>query len=163
MSVNLLSSLNAIVAREQASLMEYTQILFSWPSLVVLLHPRVSFNPLHLNIRMHILHTVLYTFPKVLKKRICLTIKSFFTCWSFPLFSWPYCFIQGWSCKEELDASHSKGLKGWATWAGERFVRGLAIIISVRPPVNLPTTSFKASHGRRNARPAALTKGLVAS
>ena len=31
-----------------------------------------------------ILHTVLYTFPKVLTRRICLPIKSFF-CWaSFP-------------------------------------------------------------------------------
>ena len=30
------------------------------------------FNPLHPNISMHILHTVLYTFPKVLTGRICL-------------------------------------------------------------------------------------------
>ena len=36
------------------------------------------FNPLHPNISMHILHTVLYTFPKVLTRRICLTVKSFF-------------------------------------------------------------------------------------
>ena len=35
------------------------------------------FNPLHPNISMHILHTVLYTFPKVLTRRICLTIKSY--------------------------------------------------------------------------------------
>ena len=34
-------------------------------------------NPLHPNISMHILHTVLYTFPKVLTRRICLPIKSF--------------------------------------------------------------------------------------
>ena len=34
-------------------------------------------NPLHPNISMHILHTVLYTFPKMLTRRICLTIKSF--------------------------------------------------------------------------------------
>ena len=33
-------------------------------------------NPLHPNISMHILHTVLYTFPKRLARRICLTIKS---------------------------------------------------------------------------------------
>ena len=31
-------------------------------------------NPLHPNISMHILHTVLYTFPKVLTRRICLII-----------------------------------------------------------------------------------------
>ena len=34
------------------------------------------FNPLHPNISMYILHTVLYTFPKVLTRRIYLTIKS---------------------------------------------------------------------------------------
>ena len=32
-------------------------------------------NPLHPNISMHILHTILYTFPKVLTRRICLPIK----------------------------------------------------------------------------------------
>ena len=35
-------------------------------------------NPLHPNINMHILHTVLYKCPKVLIRRICLTIYSFF-------------------------------------------------------------------------------------
>ena len=35
-------------------------------------------NPLQPNISMHILHTVLYTSPKVLTRRICLRIKSFF-------------------------------------------------------------------------------------
>ena len=37
------------------------------------------FNPLHTKISMHILHNVLYTFPKVLTRRICLTIMSSFT------------------------------------------------------------------------------------
>ena len=37
----------------------------------------------------HILHTALYTFPKMLTKRICLSIKNFFRLWSLPLFSWP--------------------------------------------------------------------------
>ena len=37
-----------------------------------------SFNNLHSNISIHILHTVLCTFPKVLIRRICLTVKSFF-------------------------------------------------------------------------------------
>ena len=36
------------------------------------------FNPLHPNISMHILHTVLYIFPKMPTWGICLTIKSFF-------------------------------------------------------------------------------------
>ena len=36
-------------------------------------------HPLHPNISMYILHTVPYTFPKALSRRICLTIKSFFS------------------------------------------------------------------------------------
>ena len=44
-------------------------------------------NLLQLKISMHILHTVLYTFTKVLTGRICLIIKSFFSWWSFPVFS----------------------------------------------------------------------------
>ena len=47
---------------------------------------KASFNPLHPNISMHILHTVLCTFPKVLRRRICLTIRTFFSWWSFPVF-----------------------------------------------------------------------------
>ena len=62
---------------------------------------------------MHILHTVPYTFPKVLTGRICLTIHNFFSRWSFPLFSWPECVLQGWYCEEKLDAGHYKGSKDW--------------------------------------------------
>ena len=39
--------------------------------------------------------------------QICLKIKKFFSWLSFPLFSWPYCLIQGWYWKEKLDASYS--------------------------------------------------------
>ena len=52
-------------------------------------------NPLHPNLSMYTLSTVVYKFPEVLTRRICLTIKSvltiksFFSWWSFPLFSWP--------------------------------------------------------------------------
>ena len=61
---------------------------------------------------MHILHTVLYTFPKVWQGEFLLqSLKSFFSWWSFPLFSWHYCVIQWRYCKEKLDASHSWGLK----------------------------------------------------
>ena len=35
---------------------------------------------------MHVLHTVLYTFPNALARRICLPIKSFLPWWPFPLF-----------------------------------------------------------------------------
>ena len=41
--------------------------------------PLYVINPLQPNISMHILHTVLYTFLNVLTRRICLTIKSFFS------------------------------------------------------------------------------------
>ena len=75
---------------------------------VIYLEKNVKFsqivNPLHPDISMYILHTVLYTLPKVLTRRICLAMKSFFSWWSFPLFSWPYSMIQGWYCKEKLDA-----------------------------------------------------------
>ena len=33
---------------------------------------------------MHILHTVLYTFPKEVTRRVCLTIKNFFSGDHFP-------------------------------------------------------------------------------
>ena len=38
----------------------------------------LKLNSLKPDISMHILHTVLYMFPKVLKRRICRTINSFF-------------------------------------------------------------------------------------
>ena len=68
---------------------------------------RFRFNSVHPNISMHILHAVLCTFAKVLTRRICLIIQSFFSWWSFPLFSWHQCVIQQWYCHEKLDASHS--------------------------------------------------------
>ena len=49
----------------------------------------IILDPLHPHIITCIFHTVLHTFPKVLTRRICLTNKSFFSWWSFPLFSWP--------------------------------------------------------------------------
>ena len=45
--------------------------------------------PFAIDIIMQILHTILKTFSKVLTRRICLTIKSLFSWWSLPLFSWP--------------------------------------------------------------------------
>ena len=73
------------------------------------------FDPSHPKISMHILHTVLYTRPKVLTKRICLTINSFFNWWSFLPFSWPQHLIQWWYCKEKLDTSHYYGSKSYKT------------------------------------------------
>ena len=68
-------------------------------------------NPLHSIIGIHILHSVLLTFPMILTRRICLTIRSFLNKQSYVLFSWPILFIQGWYCKEKLEASHSLALK----------------------------------------------------
>ena len=55
--------------------MEMIPLWVWWPNL---------FNPLYLNISMHILHTVLNTFLKVLKRRICLTVKSSLVVDHFP-------------------------------------------------------------------------------
>ena len=73
-------------------------------------------NPWHSNISMHILHTVFYTFPKVLIRRICFTIKSSLSWWSFPSFLWPWCVIQEWYCKEKFDCGHSQGSEGYFTF-----------------------------------------------
>ena len=43
-----------------------------------------ALNPLHPNISMHILHSVLYTFLKGRKRRICLTVKSSLVVNHFP-------------------------------------------------------------------------------
>ena len=66
-----------------------TQKLLQWRTANQIL----GVDPLHPNISKHILHTVLYTFPKLLTRRIWLTIKSFFSWWSFPLLSWPWWVI----------------------------------------------------------------------
>ena len=57
--------------------------LTSTPSLLEFTYP---VNPLQPNISMQTLYTIVYTFPKVLTRRICLTIKSFLSL-SFPLLS----------------------------------------------------------------------------
>ena len=67
----------------------------------------VEYNPLHPNISMLILHNTLYFFPEVLTRRICSTIKNFFSFLSFSLFSWPLSVIQGSHCKGKFHASHS--------------------------------------------------------
>ena len=43
------------------------------------LHYYPEISPLHLDIRIHILYTPLYTFPNEPRRRICLMIKSFFS------------------------------------------------------------------------------------
>ena len=54
------------------------KMIFFIPSVIVVGFLGICLTPLHPNISMHILHTVLYMFLKVLTRRICLTIKSLF-------------------------------------------------------------------------------------
>ena len=61
-----------------------------------LLSVGILLKPLHPNISMHILHTVFYTIPRVLTRRICSTIER---------------FLMTLMCDSgKLDASHSRGL-----------------------------------------------------
>ena len=48
-------------------------------------------------------------FLKCWQGEFVLGLKNFFSWWSFHLFSWPWYVIQGWYCKEKLNARHSKG------------------------------------------------------
>lgn len=77
-----------------------------------ILNQLIHSEPFTPKVNMHILHTVLHTFPKRLTRRICFTIKSCFSRWSSPLLSWLSCLIQGWYCKEKSDAGHFQALKG---------------------------------------------------
>ena len=65
---------------------------------------------LHPNVNIHIPHTVLSTFSMVMKRRIYLTIRSFLNWWSFPQFAGSLHLIQGWDCKEKLEANNSQEL-----------------------------------------------------
>ena len=66
-----------------------------------------AINLKHPHISIHIVHTVLFTIFMVLKRRICLTIKSVIYRWSFHFFSWLFHLIQGWYWGEKLEASYS--------------------------------------------------------
>ena len=61
---------------------EYTKVCVSIREYVLRTVPtrRVSINPLHPKVSMHILHTVSYPFPQVLTRRFCRIIKSSYTC-----------------------------------------------------------------------------------
>ena len=74
-----------------------------------------DFSPLRPSSRIHILCSALCTFPMVLKRRICVTIRTSLNWWSSSLFSWPLHLIQGWYCKEKLEASQFSVLRSWAT------------------------------------------------
>ena len=67
-----------------------------------------AINPLLSLTSVSIFSILLPGHSRVLTRRICPTIKRFFIWWSSPLFSWHWCLIQGWCCKEKLDVSHDK-------------------------------------------------------
>ena len=73
---------------------------------------------------MHILHTFLYIFLLMLRRRICLTIWSFLNWWSFPVLSWPLHLIQGWYWTEKLNV-----WDGWISIAQEFFKLEHAFLI----------------------------------
>ena len=80
----------------------------------LLRHQKNYINPLHPH-SMYILHTVLSKLPEVLTRRICLTIKSFFSWLSFPSCSWPWCLFQLCKLRAKLttvDAGHSLVVMG---------------------------------------------------
>ena len=79
---------------------------------------RISPNkntPIHPCTGIRIIQIVLFTFPLVQTRRICLKISSFLKWWSFQLFSWQLYLINGWYCKDKLKTSYSKGWKGQKT------------------------------------------------
>ena len=79
-------------------------------------HPeRTLVDLLHLNISIHILHTVIFIFPTVMARRICFTIRTFLHWRSLPFYSWHLHLIQGCYCEEKLEANHSEGFKGSLT------------------------------------------------
>ena len=104
-----------------------------------------SLNPLHLHISMSILHTVLYTFPKVRTRRICLTIKSFFGCWSFPLFSWPWCLIQGNIVRRNRCQSLSK-VKGLSYACSQKFITTKFVQIRLIKSTGINISIWATSH-----------------
>ena len=79
-------------------------------------------HPLNPNISMYILHTVLYTLLKVLTRRICLTINSFFSWWSF-LYSRDLIWLSGGIVKVTLRGQRLGGGPLQTTWSFFRRVK----------------------------------------
>ena len=79
-------------------------------------------HPLNPNISMYILHTVLYTLLKVLTRRICITINSFFSWWSF-LYSRDLIWLSSGIVKVTLRGQRSGGGPLQTTWSFFRRVK----------------------------------------
>ena len=82
---------------------------------------------------MHILHTVLYTFPKALKKTICFNNGELLWLAIISSIIVTLSVIPGWYCKDKLGASHS-------LWVGQ--VRGWKLAVVHRSPT-LSCLSYK--------------------
>ena len=74
---------------------------------------------------MHILHTVLYTFPKALKKTICFNNGELLWLAIISSIIVTLSVIPGWYCKDKLGACHSP-------WVGQ--VRGWKLAVVHRSP-----------------------------
>ena len=74
-------------------------------------YPFTDINPLHSNISMHILHTVLIYFVRCWQGEFVYRLKASFVGDHF-LYSHDFNVIQGWYCREKLDANHPSGFKG---------------------------------------------------
>ena len=119
----------------------------------------------HPNISMWVLQTVPYTFPDVLTRRICLTIKSLLNLLCFSQFSWPSCLIQRRYCCEKLDAHHCvKSFGGFSlkqdkqvSFTAEKLYTFLRITVSaaqIKPYINMdiyykPFSTFFIWHGQK--------------
>ena len=71
-----------------------------------------SINPLHPDVNMRILHTVLYTFPEMLTGRFCFTDQKLLLLVIISFILMTLMCDSGVILWEKLDACHSQGLKG---------------------------------------------------
>ena len=78
----------------QRKVKTYVQSSFLWPSTPWSQYAYSPYSSLQLS-------------TGIEKENLFNNQKSFLSWWSFPLFSWRYCLIQGWYCMEKLDASRS--------------------------------------------------------
>ena len=99
-----------------------------------------TFNLLLSNIRIHILHTVLCTLPMVLKRRICFSIRSFFS-WSSSPFLW------FWLKDQLLFIASGRGV--WRLWGGSEDFHYVTMKLTwfpLPPSAKAPWYSYDPPH-----------------
>ena len=100
---------------------------------------KLTLTLLHRNISKYMLNTVCHTFRKVLTGRICLTIKSLLSWWSFRLFSWDLMCDSGVILWGEIKGKSLLGIK--------RLSQAVLTWSNVSPTLNRPFFVFaKTSH-----------------